>query len=311
MKKQNSTYINPLTDFGFKKLFGEEVNKEFLIDFLNSLLMEEQGLIIDLKYQSTEQIGISQGDRSAIYDLYCTNEKGDHFIVELQRANQTFFLDRTIYYSSFLIQKQGKRKTNWNYKLKSIYTIAILDFKMSQTVEKADKYYYKVKLTDIETNEIIYPKLTFIYVELPKFTKEATQLLTHFDKWLYLFQNLSTLNEIPINLKENIFMKLLEKAKLENLPEIERKNYQASLKRYRDTNSVIETAKLEGLTEGHAKGYDEGLDQGLDQGISIGIDKEKNQVIKNAHEEGLSIALIAKLTGLTEDEIITILKRLF
>jgi predicted transposase/invertase (TIGR01784 family) len=96
-------YINPFTDYGFKRLFGEEPNKDLLLDFLNELLKEEQGQIIDLTYLKTEQLGVSDIDRKAIFDLYCENEKGEKFIVELQKSKQNFFKDRTVYYSTFPI----------------------------------------------------------------------------------------------------------------------------------------------------------------------------------------------------------------
>ena len=90
-------YINPFTDYGFKKLFGEEPNKDLLLDFLNQLLKGEQGEIKDLTYLKTEQLGDSDVDRKAIFDLYCENEKGEKFIVELQKSKQNFFKDRTVY----------------------------------------------------------------------------------------------------------------------------------------------------------------------------------------------------------------------
>ena len=299
MKNQPSIYLNPLTDFGFKKIFGEEVNKEYLIDFLNALLEDEQGRIVELTYQNTEQLGISADERNVIYDLYCTNESGVQFIVELQRASQTYFIDRTVYYSSYLIQKQGKRKKNWNYELKAVYTIAILNFTMDKSLENKDKYSYKVKLIDVETQQIFYPKLTFIYLELPKFRKKAAQLHTPMDKWLYVFRNLETMESLPKNLNESIFMKLLETAKLENLPEIDRKNYQASLKRYRDTYSVLETAVNEGYVKGNKDGYVKGKDDGKLE--------EKYTLAKIAHEKGFSLSTISDLTGLTEEDIKSIL----
>ena len=84
-------YINPLTDFGFKKLFGEEVNKELLVDFLNELL-PEQHKIKELTYLKNEHLPISEQDRKAIFDLYCENEKGEKFIVEIQKAKQNYFI---------------------------------------------------------------------------------------------------------------------------------------------------------------------------------------------------------------------------
>ncbi|MCW5210271.1 Rpn family recombination-promoting nuclease/putative transposase, partial [Desulfobulbus sp. N3] len=120
-------YINLFTDYGFKKIFGEEPNKNLLLDFLNELLREEQGEIKNLTYLKTEQLGDTHIDRKAIFDLYCKNERGEKFIVELQKSKQNFFKDRALYYSTFPIREQAERG-DWNFKLKAVYTVAILDF---------------------------------------------------------------------------------------------------------------------------------------------------------------------------------------
>ena len=87
MEELKEKYINPFTDFGFKRLFGEEPNKDLLLDFLNEVLKEHQGKIVDLTYLKTEQLGKTEIDRKAIFDLYCENEKGEKFIVEMQKRN--------------------------------------------------------------------------------------------------------------------------------------------------------------------------------------------------------------------------------
>jgi predicted transposase/invertase (TIGR01784 family) len=137
-------YVDPFTDFGFKKLFGEECNKELLLDFLNELLYEEQGRIVSISYLKTEQLGISKESRGAVFDLYCENEKGEKFIVEMQKSRQQFFKDRALYYTTFPIVEQAKKK-KWNFKLKAIYTIAILDFVFDEDKNEHDKYRYVVK----------------------------------------------------------------------------------------------------------------------------------------------------------------------
>ena len=80
-------FINPYTDFGFKKLFGEDKNKPLLISFLNDLLGGQQ-CIVDLTFRNSEMLPDGGASRKAIFDIYCTNEKGEHFIVELQKAKQ-------------------------------------------------------------------------------------------------------------------------------------------------------------------------------------------------------------------------------
>ena len=74
-------YVNPYTDFGFKKLFGTEINKDLLISFINSLLHGRE-VVKDLTYLNTEHLGISETDRKAVFDVYCENEKGEKILVE-------------------------------------------------------------------------------------------------------------------------------------------------------------------------------------------------------------------------------------
>ena len=126
--EQNHMFINPFTDFGFKKIFGEEPNKDLLIDFLNELLREHDASIKDLTYKKTEHLGKSDMDRNVVFDLFCENERGEKFIVEMQKAKQSFFKDRMLFYSTFPIQDQGIKKQNWNYNLKAVFAIGILDF---------------------------------------------------------------------------------------------------------------------------------------------------------------------------------------
>ena len=125
--QSSAKYINPFTDFGFKKLFGEEDNKDLLISFLNSLL-EGKEVITDLTFKSTEKLGNTAPERKAVFDLYCENDKGEKFIVELQKTEQKFFKDRSLYYSTFPIQEQAEKGKKWDFKLKAVYLVAILDF---------------------------------------------------------------------------------------------------------------------------------------------------------------------------------------
>lgn len=241
-------YINPFTDFGFKKLFGEEPNKDLLLDFLNELLKEEQGDITDLTYMKTEHLGATDVDRKAIFDLYCENEKGEKFIVELQKSKQNFFKDRTIYYSTFPIREQAKR-SEWNYRLNAVYTIAILDFVFDSDKNNPYKYRYDVKLTDTETCKVFYDKLTFIYLEMPKFNKTVDELETRFDKWLYVLKNLNRLDRIPERLREQVFEKLFETAEIAKFTPEQIRSYEDSLKYYRDLKNSLETARTEGKAE--------------------------------------------------------------
>lgn len=283
-------YINPFTDFGFKTLFGEEPNKDLLLDFLNELLKDEQGPIQEITYLKNENLGASMVDRKAVFDLYCTNERGEKFIVELQKTEQKYFKDRTVYYSTFPITEQAK-KGEWDYQLKAVYMIAILDFVFDQDEKEAQKYRYDVKLTDIDTGKVFYDKLKFIYLEMPKFTKQVEELSNHFEKWMYVLRHLSTLERIPEVLQEKIFRKLFSVAELANLTAEQAQSYRDSLKYYRDIKNSIDTAT------------EKGREEGIQQGIQQGMENRNIEIAKNMIRKGFDLSSIQELTGLSKEEL--------
>jgi predicted transposase/invertase (TIGR01784 family) len=246
MSALKDRYVNPLTDFGFKKLFGTEPNKILLIDFLNQVLPARHQ-IKELTYLKNEHLGLEDLDRKAIFDLYCTGESGERFIVEIQKAKQNYFKDRSIYYSSFPIQEQAK-KGEWDYRLDPVYTVGILDFIFED--HRADNELLHFVELKNQRCEVFYDKLKFIYIELPKFRKTETELETHFDKWLFVFRHLSQLQDRPNALQEKVFQKLFEAAEIARFTPKEREIYEDSLKYYRDMKNVVDTAWEEGREEG-------------------------------------------------------------
>ncbi len=291
-------YINPFTDYGFKRLFGEEPNKDLLLDFLNELLKEKEGRITELSYLPNENLPISLGNRKAIFDIYCTNEKGEKIIVEMQKAEQKFFKDRTIFYSTFPIQEQAKNKgRHWDFKLKSVYTIGILDFVFEESDE--DKYFHDVKLTEQETKKVFYDKLHYFYLEMPKFTKTEAELESHFDKWMFVLKNLPTLERIPEKIREKIFLKLFQVAEISKLTPEEYKQYEASVNAYRDITNIQNTS----FEKGEKKGRREGRQEGLREGRREGERKGKIDVARNLLTEGVDISVVMSATGFTEEEL--------
>ncbi len=275
----SGTYANPLTDYGFKKIFGEEPNKDILIEFLNDILPGERR-VEDLQYLKNEKLGISSSDRKAIFDLYCTSDTGEKFIVELQKAKQNFFKDRSIYYSSFPIREQAL-KGDWDFRLEAVYTIGILDF-IFDDHKNQEEYYHVIELKN-QRNEVFYDKLKYVYVELPKFRNTADELSTRREKWLYVFRHLARLNERPEPLKERIFEKLFEVAKISNFSPEEQDEYEESLKVYRDIKNVVDTSR------------EEGMEEGIEKGIEL--------VAKKLLALGVSFKVVITSTGLTEDQL--------
>ncbi|PID29581.1 MAG: hypothetical protein CSB55_01700 [Candidatus Cloacimonadota bacterium] len=302
MTERKPKYIHPFTDYGFKRIFGEEPNKNLLLDFLNELLKDKEGEIKEISYLPNENLPLQVGDRKSIFDIYCTNEKGEKFIVEMQKAEQKYFKDRTVYYSAFPIQEQAKNQgAKWNFRLKSVYTIGILDFTFKES--DPDKYLHEVKLTEQENKEVFYDKLTYIYLEMPKFTKTLDELETRFDKWMYILKNLPVLDRVPPKLKEKIFLQLFKTAEIAQLTSKEYKNYEVSINIYRDLLNIKDTAKEKGRKQGKKEGIKIGMEKGMKIGMEKGIEKEKIKIAENLLKAGVSFEIIQKSTGLSEEEI--------
>ena len=298
-------YINPYTDFGFKKLFGTEMNKDLLISFLNALLSGHE-VICDITYLNSEHFGENFRDRKAIFDVYCENEQGEKFIVEMQKAEQDYFKDRSVYYATFPIREQAPRG-NWDFQLKGVYTVGILNFVFPDDEYSPDCFHHEVKLMDTEDKHVFYDKLTFVYLEMPKFNKTETELVTMFDKWLFVLRNLSRLMERPAALQERVFTKLFEQAEIAHFTPQDARDYEESVKVYRDLTNVVNTAERkgreEGLQEGLQQGREEGIQEGLQQGREEGVLQEKLNTARKMREMGMATDMISQVTGLTAGQI--------
>jgi len=245
--KDLGVYINLLTDFGFKRAFGI---KEVMLRFLNSVLDIEGG-IVDLRYDNPEKLGSSKDDRKAVYDLYCVTGKDEHIIVEIQSAPQVYFKDRTLGYVARLIDQQRVKGKGWNFKLPRIYSINILDFSFEEATKpsgeekertKVKKIVSRVKLIDCDTGEIFYDKLTFIYIELPQFTKELKNVKTFFEQWVYIIKNLHKLKNVPKKFRnDEVFEKLFEIAKIARMTTKEVNNYLKDLDNMNIVKNEIRT----------------------------------------------------------------------
>ena len=287
-------FINPYTDFGFKKLFGTEMNKDLLISFLNALFNNSEREIEDVQYLNGENLGDGYGDRRSVFDVYCMTKDGSRFIVEMQKAEQEYFKDRSVYYATTPIRQQAV-KGKWDYHLENVYTIGILNFEFPNGEYPADSYRHEIKLKDVEDNHVFYDKLTFVYLEMPKFNKTEDELETMFDKWMFVLRNLSRLLERPKALQDRVFQKLFEQAEIAKYSDAERRLYEASQKEYWDYTSTLETAERKGL--------ELGIHHGIQKGIQKGIQQEKIDTIHRLQAMGLSVEQIAQGADMNVKEV--------
>ena len=251
MEATKFRFINPFTDFGFKKIFGEEYNKDLLIDFLNSIL-NLASPIVDVTYGSQEKLPATIEDRKSIVDIYCESQDGSKFIVEMQKTKQLYFKDRSLLYASFPIIQQAK-KGKWNYKLSPVYVIAVLDFEYEDE-SNYNKYIHDVRLFDVVSNKVFYDKLRLLYIEMPRFKKKLEELKTNEDRWLYFLKNLPDMDERPAELSGKIFEKAFEQAEIANYTKDEYNAYIASLDYYWCNYADMDTARQEGIKEGIKEG---------------------------------------------------------
>ena len=287
-------YINLFTDFGFKRIFGQEANKDILIDFLNQVLPKDYH-IQDLQFSKHEHLGQTKENRRAIFDLYCITGEGEHFIVELQKARQDFFQDRSLYYASFPIQEMApKGKIDgkvWDYELKPVFTVGILNF-VFKDHETSEDLYHHIQLKDQDC-QVFYDKLHFIYLELPKFTKTLAECENHYEKWLWVFKNLPALEEVPASLQKTIFAKVFKLSEVAKFNRKEQVAYRQSLKYLWDLANVVNTAKREGRAEGRAEGEIIGHEKGKKEGEETGVQLVL-QIIQLYNSEK-TVAEIAKI----------------
>lgn len=291
-------FINPFTDFGFHRIFGQEVHKELLIDFLNQLLKDERQ-IIDITFKNPILQPETIEDRGVIFDIHCRDDQGGWFVVEMQNGAQPYFYDRGIYYLSRAISNQGEKGKDWKFGLCPVYGIFLLNYKMGIN----SKFRTDVILADRDTGRMFSDKIRQVYLELPWFTKEPDECETDFERWLYLLKHMDTLERMPFKARKAVFDKLLEVADVANLSKEERVLYDEALKRYRDYKNTIDYAEEKGIEKGMEKGIKIGEAKGLAKGLAKGKAQEQRQIAANLKKQGVDIETIAQCTGLSVEEI--------
>ena len=285
MQPKPDRFIDPLSDFDFKYLFGNEPNKDILIDFLNQLF-KDQKEITDLTYNYTEHAGDDEKYKKIFFDLLCTGKNGEQFIIEMQRAAQRNFGDRAIFYTSRLINEQlPKGESHWNIELKEVYLIAILEFSLRNSLP--GRYLHNVALTNTDTNEIFYNKLGYKFLELPKFVKTEVELETDLDRWFYLLKHMSSLDRVPAVLNKRVFQKVFKIAEVSNLTKEEKAIYDSNLKAKWDYENSIAFAE----------------EKAKEEGIEIGEHKKALDIARELKKTGSSLEFIAKITKLSIEEI--------
>ena len=287
--------IYPFSDWSFKRIFGREESKELLISFLNDLL-EGERQIVDLTYLDKEQTPPVADMRGVIYDIYCQTDTGERIVVEMQHSYQRDFIKRAFAYQFYAIGNQLKRGEG-NYEFSAVYVISFLNFELHNG--KLKRFRTDFKMTDTLDHGNTLDEIRQIYLMLPLFRKELEECETNFDKWIYALKHMETITRADFLAKFPQFQKLADIADAQALNKEEYDKYFHSMLILNDNCSAYRTAMETGMEKGLKKGREEGRVEGE----AVGLAKA---TIKNARAmkaEGLATGLIAKITGLSLEEI--------
>ena len=290
--------INLLTDFGFKRMFGTEPYKKNLIGFLNAFIKPYFGPVTDIEYRPTEQLGLLPNEKRLVFDVYCTTQKEDKVLVEMQKASQEFLKNRLIAYSARTISNslvKGDRR----YNFPPVISIILVDFEIPELKGK-DDFMMHVTLKD-DKNKIFSEKVSFILVDLTKFAAKMNfgQLTDERRKWCYAIKNMWRMTDTDIPTEDKIFHELYEDCKISKLSDMEKNEYEKSILEYDDVKDALDYHRRLAKAEGRTEGISEGIAKGKIEGIA----EAKQQIAVELLKNGIDIETIAKATGLTEEEI--------
>ena len=300
---QPSKYINPFTDFGFKRIFGQEDSKLVLLGFLNGIFKGDPVIesIEDVIYLDKEQLGEAFDERTAIYDVFCKISGGRNIIVEMQNLYQKNYHQRTIFYLAKAIANQARKGKDWNYALEDVYSVNLTNFAIYGGKPKP---LTKVITVDADDLQPYFSYIRWYYIQFPFFEKESYEACENpEERWMYVIKNLEKMKQIPDTDKDKGFYKLEQLAERGLLTMEQEAVYEASLKDYRDRFSERESA----LEEGFDKGLAKGLEEGREEGRAEGRKEERSEMVREMYLNKIDLATIANITKMTVDEVKTIL----
>lgn len=285
-------YVDPMTDKGFKLLFGSEGNENLLINLLNSIIPGCR--IVELTYRNTEHPGMTEEDDKAIFDVYCEDEDGVRFLVEMQNWSQHYFNKRAVYYSTYAIQDQAAKekrhqqktlgKENWDYNYAPVYVVCFLSFNMKNTPVdlvkiKQDEYISYYRYTDIETHEELGDGTTLVFVEMNKFRKNLQECNERKDRWLCSIKNMNSHLQIPEEVAGTELEDLYSKGEIAALPKTKKLNYISYIMSRNDELN----SRAEQIADARAEGREEA----------------KLEDARRLKELGVTVEIISQATGLS------------
>ncbi|MEG4320730.1 MULTISPECIES: Rpn family recombination-promoting nuclease/putative transposase [unclassified Microcoleus] len=286
------TFINPKTDYAFKKIFGSSESKDILISFLNALIYEGNATIEDLEIINPNLPPKVEGLKDTYLDVKAQLSDGTLVIIEMQVLNVQSFGKRVFYNTAKTYAFQLQAGEGYRM-LKPVIALTITDFEMfANSPNLISRFVYK----EVKTN-LIYPEneMDLVFVELPKFTKKEQELETLADKWIYFIKNARSLTSVPetMDIIPEIHKAFdianqarLSPEEITNMEKIEQFIY--------DQQGAILKATMEAREEGIEEGREEGREAGK---------REAKLAIARQLLSRLDDATISQTTGLSLEDV--------
>ena len=301
-------YADLLDDDVFKLVFGRESTKDVMTEFLNQVIPDRK--IVDLEFIDKEMHPVERDAKGVVYDMFCKTDSGARIIVEVQRRKQPFYPERAIYYSTFQIQRQVEAGAD-SYDFLPVYVVNIMNFKMDNREDDTNvKTIYR--LYEENSHRLLTDRITFIFIELPRFRKSVYELDGNVLEGMYFcFKNMAVLDNRPKVLTHSVFNKIFEASELYNMDKVTRDKVIHKMTTERDLRNqmayarqeAISEGRAEGYAEGHAEGRKEGREEGHEEGRKEGRKEGLRYAVMRMHDSGLDVGHIAEIMGISVDDV--------
>ena len=291
----NTLKINRMNDFYFKYLLGSEQRKHLTIQFLNAVLYEnEETQIEDVSFLDKDQDPEFAHEKLSKLDILARTNTGMQIDIEVQVLKHAYLSERFLYYWAGLYGSQLKEKDQYT-QLKPTISIILLDFVYLPETAWHNVYHI---YNDI-SNQRLTEHFAMHFIEMKKFTYSDIKKLTKLGTWAAYFSNCDAKEMEVLTMNNNVMKDI---AKAENAftnDETMRYQYMLREKAIRDYYSGLDDAKQEGIEIGEKRGEERGRKLGVAQGVQ----QEKMANILGMLREGIDMAVIAKITSCSLEEI--------
>lgn len=312
-------------DWAMKHILRDKANFDVLEGFLSALLDDEIRVLSLLESEANQQHELDKYNR---VDLLTVDSNEQILLIELQYTWQPAYLKRLLYGTAKLVVDHMQIGEPFD-KVRKVISISILYFPVSQDDEDY-LYHGKTQFTGRNSGKLL--RVNMAHLPKPDKTGKAhtpptngatkdndkdgdkdddmvnvfpeyylievghfQNLIRHpIDEWVYLFKNSAVREDFH---SRNI-QAAKEKLLLLRMSAAERKAY--------DQFQISRASALDVMTGQFQEGVTQGIEIGKEQGIEIGKDAANRENARKMRQEGLDLALIARISGLSEAEILAL-----